>query len=315
MLSIIVPVYNVEKYLNRCVESLLGQSYRELEVLLIDDGSTDNSPSICDQWAERDSRVRVFHQPNSGPSTARNFGLKEVKGSWITFVDSDDFLYPQCYEKMFGILQQSPSCDIGMFGFSCETEQGTILYESKFEQNKVFFIDDIINHIVLPLNTAIWNKVFRRQLLENIRFSEEYRHNEDLLFIVEALRENTTLISCDYLGYHYIKRENSLTSQAFNKHSIDEIECKDKSCEIIQRKFPRFSDKASVWGFIARLNVYRKIIHVKNDECVCLKKSYLKWMREYFSHNSHLLTKKHKIIFILINYHLACLLSVLKYFR
>lgn len=311
MLSIIVPVYNVEQYLNRCVESLVQQSYHDLEILLIDDGSTDNSSTICDQWAKKDCRIRVIHQKNTGLSGARNTGLLHAKGDWITFVDSDDYVRPQCYEKILTVLLPS-KCDIGMFGVSCETDKKNILYEDRFKENKIYAIDDILKFIVLPLKTASWNKIFRKRILENIIFPEKLIHGEDLVYFLRVLQKNITLISCDYIGYCYIKHSNSITSKPFNNHSNDEVICKDMACEIIDKKFPEFSKQASIWRFVARLNIVRKLIETRNEEFNHLKNDYIEWMVEYYSRNSYLLSRKHRLIFILIKFHLLYLIPILK---
>ena len=100
LISVIVPIYNVEKYLDRCVQSIVSQTYRNLEIILVDDGAQDNSPAMCDAWAAKDSRIRVIHKENGGAGSARNAGLEVMRGSWFTFVDSDDYVAPQMYQRL-----------------------------------------------------------------------------------------------------------------------------------------------------------------------------------------------------------------------
>ena len=121
LISVIVPVYNTEKYLDRCIQSILSQTYSNIEILLIDDGSTDSSGAICDKYAEQDSRVRVFHKANGGVSSARNMGLDKAKGTWFTFVDSDDWIDMDMYEQMYNAAIQNKvdmvCCDLlGEYG-------------------------------------------------------------------------------------------------------------------------------------------------------------------------------------------------------
>ena len=116
LISVIVPVYNVEKYLDKCIQSILGQTYSNIELLLIDDGSTDSSGAICDKYVTQDSRVRVFHKSNEGVSAARNWGLDNAKGEWIAFVDADDWIDSDMYERMYNAAVQNQtdmvSCDL-----------------------------------------------------------------------------------------------------------------------------------------------------------------------------------------------------------
>ncbi len=314
MLSVIVPVYNIEQYLDRCVESILKQSHQDVELLLVDDGSTDSSPAICDAWALRDSRVKVIHQQNAGPSASRNSGLLQAAGEWITFVDSDDYLEPECYEKTLRVLEPS-GCDMGIFGVRCESEQGDVFYDESYEEGRVYSVDELITRFVIPLRTAVWNKIFRRSFLAGIRFSDQFRHNEDLLFIVEALGAETKAVTCGCVGYHYVKRAGSITGRGFNPHSIEEIAAKDRACDIIAERFPAHAGAASVLGFIARLNVVRNLKGNRNPEYVGLYSTYMKWLAAYYAQHAKLLSRKHRLVYNLHRYHLSCLIPLFKLFR
>ncbi len=314
MLSVIVPVYNVERYLDRCVESILNQTYQDLELILVDDGSTDASPALCNAWASRDSRVRVIHQQNAGPSVARNSGLAAAQGEWITFVDSDDYLERQCYEQALHTAQNS-QCDMCIFGVTHESEQGEVLGLERYEEAKVYAIDELLSRIVIPLKTAVWNKIFHRSLLSGIRFSTQYRHNEDLLFIVESLKETTRAVSCACVGYHYVERAGSITGSGFTPHSVEEVAAKDKAYELIASNFPRHAAQASVLSFIARLNLLRQLEKERAPEYSALRAQYKQWLAEYYAKHARLLSRKHRLIYMLYRYHLSFLLSPLSLFR
>ena len=123
MISVIIPIYNVEKYLCRCLDSIISQSYKDLEIILVDDGSPDNSPSICDSYARNDNRIKVIHKTNGGLSAARNTGLKYAMGDFISFIDSDDYIEPKMYEILFNLITKFDS-DISMCGCNVISENG-----------------------------------------------------------------------------------------------------------------------------------------------------------------------------------------------
>ena len=170
-ISIIIPVYNTEQYLPRCIDSILSQSFTDYELLLIDDGSTDGSNALCDAYAEKDNRIRVFHKENGGVSSARNLGLKEAKGEWICFVDSDDELQPAGLQTMVDGI--SNEVDMVMAGIIDQNKALLMMYPSAD----------------MPYMGYPWGKLYKRNLVleRNISFNEHIRIKEDTLFVVEYL--------------------------------------------------------------------------------------------------------------------------------
>lgn len=190
-ISIIVPVYNTEQYLSRCLDSILSQSFVDFELLLIDDGSTDGSGAICDAYAEKDGRIRVFHKENGGVSEARNLGLKEAKGEWICFVDSDDVLMADGLQAMADGV--SDEVDMVMAGY-IEMEGDTLQTDTTgfggsgiIEQNKALLM--MYPSVDMPYMGYPWGKLYKRNLVleKNISFDEHIRIKEDTLFVVEYL--------------------------------------------------------------------------------------------------------------------------------
>ena len=164
IISVIVPVYKAEKYLHRCVDSILAQTYTDFELLLINDGSPDNCGAICDEYAIKDSRVRVFHKENGGASTARNLGLDEAKGEWITFVDSDDWIEPNMYEEMISAAKQymvdAVYCDMVMEGTSTSV---TLQYNSQYNDHQLMY------DCLAPVNVvyfSVCNKLISRRIFD-----------------------------------------------------------------------------------------------------------------------------------------------------
>ena len=174
--SIIVPVYKVEKYLNRCVDSILAQTFTDFECILVDDGSPDGCPAICDEYAKKDNRIKVIHQENKGVSAARNAGLDMAKGEYILFVDSDDWIDESTVQSL---LMISEDADIIMCGFSIEYEDGTTFQENS--GNKKLEGSDILGEFILDnIRPEACGKLYRLELFSDTRFDETIKYAEDL---------------------------------------------------------------------------------------------------------------------------------------
>lgn len=191
MISVIVPVYNVELYLRKCLDSIVNQTYRDLEILVIDDGSTDGSGIICDEYGKKDSRIKVFHTENKGLSAARNLGIDKSTGEYIGFVDSDDWIEPNMYEKAISY--------IGL---------ADILCFSKFEGIYTGF-EALICLINGEISTVTWNKIYRRSCFSIIRFPEG-RIIEDISTTYMLVHQSERVVCADIRGYHHILRKTSL---------------------------------------------------------------------------------------------------------
>lgn len=275
MISIIVPIYRVECYLRRCIDSLLAQTYKDLEIILVDDGSPDNSSLICDEYAMKDHRIRVIHQGNTGLSAARNAGMKVASGTYIGFVDSDDYVEPRMYENLIRIIEAN-NADIAMCGCRIVAESSEIIGNDIFEENAVYKIDEIISRFVLTLKTASWNKLYRSSSVKGSQFPSGRIHGEDLVFIMSVLAPTTTLATTSYVGYNYIKRENSITTGIFKQSSFDEVWCKDEAYRLMSEKFPVFEREVLLWQLRSRMNLIRKMtksgdpfLYTKQEEYRC----------------------------------------------
>lgn len=214
MISIIVPVYKVEQYLAQCIRSILRQTYNDFELILIDDGSPDRCGDICDQWAKKDSRIRVSHQPNSGVSSARNAGIELARGNWITFIDSDDLVTPN-YLSSFGIERLS-SVDIAIQGTKCFSSR-KLLFKTEFE--------DCISETAFCLTKKItdysgpWGKLFRTKLIKDhhIKFPIGISYGEDTIFYYQYLLHTNNIQLSHSSRYLYRgDRSDSATKIAQN---------------------------------------------------------------------------------------------------
>lgn len=213
-LSIIIPVYNAEDYLDRCLISIQEQDFSSFEVILVDDGSTDSSPLICDRYSATDPRFRTIHKKNGGVSSARNAGLDIAKGEYVMFVDSDDALLPDCLDMLFDNLAGE---DLAVGGYTVYME-GTPGREVLPRRNRSFkgedmnvFYDENIRRNCEMLD-APWSKVFRRKTIGDLRFCEDLNYAEDKLFVFSFLARCSSAYACSYPVYAYHLRAGSLGS-------------------------------------------------------------------------------------------------------
>lgn len=223
LLSIIVPVYNVAQYLNQCITSLIHQSYQNLEILLIDDGSSDGSSAICDEWAKRDERIRIFHTENHGVSHARNIGLMQARGAYIGFVDADDWIDFDMYEIMIEKLihSQAEIC-AGGFVHECGTHS---IHPLKVESEQILRRDTALVRIfgsVQPkiLRWELCDKVFSRKVLALQRFREDITHSEDMLFFWQTMKQVKKIVYMPLFKYHYRMRVGSAVNSGISEKTL-----------------------------------------------------------------------------------------------
>lgn len=239
LVSIIVPVYNAAPYLTDCVNSILSQSFQDFELLLVDDGSTDESPKICDELAASDSRIRVFHKKNGGVSSARNKGLEEACGQWIYFCDADDIVLPNC---MRILLSESNDKDMVMAGYESYDVKTGKISTAKTHYYRTFDKKEALTQMITPLNSDyqgfLWNKLFRKSLIDslNLCFDERIKFNEDRLFITEYLLgiEREVLFTTTAV-YRYIRRENGAMSSVYNNFNPHFETDLDAMCRMYQK--------------------------------------------------------------------------------
>lgn len=240
LLSIIVPVYKVEKYLPRCLDSILAQTYKNLEVLLIDDGSPDNSGAICDEYASRDNRIRVFHKENNGVSSARNLGLKEAKGEYIGFVDSDDFIASEMYAVLVANLEEHDA-DISICGFVQEDTSGVFHRYFKEDITINLSTDEQIECLLENryYRCSIWDRIFKKEVLNNVSFHKDIKIYEDMLFDYEAIKNSQKAVYTSTPYYYYCENDsNSAARSPFSDTKMDIIKVCNTIFEDIKINYP-----------------------------------------------------------------------------
>ena len=259
-ISVIVPVYKAEQYLERCVESLLTQTHRNLEIILIDDGSPDKSGSICDSYAARDSRVTVIHQENGGPSAARNAGLSSAGGGYISFVDSDDYVDADYCEYLLALAVKH-GADIVQCGAYEEGSRGSRVLGPEQDIVLPHGLESMKGRDWHAYGNANWGKLYRREILEGACFDTRCCIGEDLHFNFQALRRTQTIVLGSAAKYHYVLTEGSLFRAAPSRERL--LNCR----EMLQRAGKDFSHSAALSRLVSD-EIYR------NDLDICSKIAY-----------------------------------------
>ena len=259
LLSIIVPVYDVERYLPKCMDSILAQTFTDFELILVDDGSPDNCPALCDATAEKDARVRVIHQKNGGLSAARNAGLDAARGAWIGFVDSDDYIAPEMYEAMYHAVQ-STGADLALCDYAEVDETGAPCQSMHIRLEKKDFTGrDLLKNATDSTIQPAWNKLYRRDIFAQLRYPEG-KLNEDLFLIPEVCLQIQKAVVVPKALYYYVQRGGSIMSGNKTLRHFDAAEAAQRywDCLVENAAYDALANAAKfTMGSVSR--VYRQL--------------------------------------------------------
>ena len=260
LISVIVPVYNVEVYVERCVKSILGQTYPQIEVVLVDDGSKDSSGRICDELARADSRIKVIHQENQGLGPARNTGLDNASGEFVTFVDSDDWVEPDAYRTMHASLVAN-SCDIATCGRNIVS--GDKVIKNYFCLSEGIRIEkpESIKRFLLQqdLNMSACDKLYRAFLFKDVRFPGDHLVSEDIVPIYTVLKKASGVYLTGKPFYNYYYREGSLSKSAFNRKLFGAYIYSKCACDDVRKEFPELKKAAEYFEMDIKITIYRNM--------------------------------------------------------
>ena len=239
-LSIVIPVYRVEATLNCCVESVLRQKYDDMEIILVDDGSPDHCPRLCDAWAQKDARISVIHKENGGLSDARNAGIRKATGDYLTFVDSDDYVEEGTYEALLQLLAQHPEYDLLEYPFNAQAP-GEHVYT---DINDYWLKGEAYRH------TYAWNKIYRRRLFDNVQFPVG-KVFEDVYTLPLLLEQCKTVATTNKGCYRYTINPQGITQTAGGKELSMLL---DAHVAVLKKGFPKVDD-----------NYYMHVVNIQMD--------------------------------------------------
>lgn len=248
LISVIVPVYKVEPYLHKCVDSILAQTYRRLEIILVDDGSPDQCGAICDEYAEKDGRVKVIHKPNGGLSDARNAGMRIMSGELVAFVDSDDWIEPTMYERLYALLDQFQA-DMAFGGVADDWECGNAVTTTKTsDYGPTPFAEDAVAAMrrYFHGSWAAWDKLYRAKLFDGI-FYPVGEINEDEAIVLHLLDRCDRVCYTNEIFYHYMRRDNgnSITTSAFSEKKLAWPQHCEANLHFVQEHYPELIPDAA----------------------------------------------------------------------
>lgn len=277
-ITIVVPVYNVEKYVAKCIDSLLAQTFTDLEILLVNDGSTDGSAKICEEYARKDSRIKVIHQENQGLSAARNTGIEHASGKFLGFIDSDDYIDEDMYEVLYNQLQENQA-DISVCGIyneyadvvrrACPTDEFMVVSQKEamrlvLEANKI------------SVNAV--NKLYKKEIFQELRYPVG-KLSEDAHVILEILLQAKTIVISTVPKYHYIHRGNSITTSPYKSGDLSVIEAYSKNKRIIEKYYPDLLEVAEFRCFFSYFYVLDKMALSKEFKAKNERKEVIKLVR------------------------------------
>ena len=253
LISVIVPIYRVEPYLDRCIRSLVDQTYYNLEIILIDDGSPDKCPEICDEWEKKDHRIKVIHKENGGLSDARNAGMQIMTGDYVSYIDSDDWVSGNMYEKMLYKIKEQKA-DICECQF--QKTSGDIKNDIQQQTDNVNVLNkkEALKAVIEEkINPVVWNKIYKREIVEGL-FFEKGRCNEDEFFTYKAIDKADKIIQIQDVCYYYFFREDSIINETYNIKRLDGLEARYQRMNYLE-KYPE------VYGIAKRRLVFNCMYH------------------------------------------------------
>lgn len=308
LISVIVPVYNSENFLEDCLESLINQTYKNLEIIIINDGSTDNSFEICKKYSMIDYRIKIINQPNSGVSNARNSGLKIAAGDYISFIDSDDYLELNTYEYLLAEVSHH-SVDVVTYEYFVTRINGEVINI----QNDSFYglksKDDFFQKIVNGGNKFLWSILFSKEVIGSIRFNEKVARGEDTLFVFETMYNAERIYCLKTPLYHYVQSEESASRGSFRANQLSVIEYSKLSISFFEKKFPALLTLQS--GIISELliGIYTDMYFDENEwkkERKMIYKKFEQYFGVWWFSNDTKLKRKIKTLIFLISPTLFC---------
>lgn len=274
LISVIVPIYKVEAYLERCIKSIVDQTYKNLEIILVDDGSPDRCPEICDEWKEKDDRIKVIHKKNGGLSDARNAGMQIMTGTYVSYIDSDDWIANDMYHNMINAIKEQDA-DICECAF--ERTSGIVKKKAVKCDDQVLTMDRqsaLMAVVEEKIQPVVWNKLYKREVVDELWF-EVGKYNEDEFFTYKAIERADKIIQIKYIGYYYFFREDSIINETYTIRRLDGLEARYQRMNDLE-KYPEIYRNAKRQLVFNCMYHYQKGLRFLSDSDLEILKSKIK---------------------------------------
>jgi Glycosyltransferases involved in cell wall biogenesis len=300
-ISVIVPVYKVEPYLRKCIDSICNQTFLNLEIILVDDGSPDSCGDICEEYAKKDARVIVVHKENGGLSDARNAGSVHATGDYIIFIDSDDYIALDMFEYLYTNIKEAKAevSTCQAFDVYEATTKAPNLKEEVIVCDAEAFYSYILRGT--KIRGEIWNKLFKREVIQGIAFPKGKLY-EDIFFTADFVRNIKVACVGTAPKYYYVHRNDSITGKPYRKELLDIIEGYEKTYQVIGASFPNLEEEAQCLRIWARFIVLDKILLKKNYKHIPECKDMVRFLRAHIKQiwrNQHFQTTRKIAVLIL----------------
>lgn len=278
LISVIVPIYDVEKYLARCVDSIVNQTYKNLEIILVDDGSPDRCPQMCDDYAEKDSRIKVVHKKNGGLSDARNVGIAVATGEYISFIDSDDYVSDDFFECLLDVMNKENS-DIAECSVVKFYEDNRFDEFSDDLSVKTYDTQDAMSALIAenPFHQHVWNKLYKTELVKDIPYAVG-KLNEDEFWTYRVFGRANKVARINKTMYYYFQRSSSIMGVGYNIRRLDALEGKANRQKYIENNFPDLSTQAKIDLYGSCMFAYQSVLKFMSGAD---KKKALELIRKY----------------------------------
>ena len=269
LITVVVPIYNVEPYLHKCVDSILNQTYKNIEIILVDDGSTDSCGEICDSYANKDKRIIVIHKENGGLSDARNAGIEILTGKYVTFIDSDDWVEPTYVEQLYKLLAQNDA-DLSMCDFYC-IDSDNHIYNSPATDGEVFVWnrEEALSMLlaVNKMSTSAWAKLYKSKYFvdKGIRYPKGKLY-EDIPVTYKIVLEADKIVFGNYALYNYFIRQQSISNTGFTPRRMHAIENLESVLPQVLQQFPQLEGLCSVARFCVNFETYLTMNEEKENK-------------------------------------------------
>ncbi len=312
LISVIVPIYNVEKYIKKCVDSIIKQTYKNIEIILVDDGSPDECGKICDEYSIKDSRIIVVHKANGGLSDARNVGIDKANGKYICFIDSDDYIDDNYIELLYNAIKEN-NVEISQCGIKKITEDEVFIENIGYKENNVKNSKQMLKDLYITNweNIVVWNKMYLRELFNDIRFPKGKIHEDEYTTYKILYKVNNVAIINDFL-YNYRQNEKSIMGKTFNIKRLDILEGLKQRIEFFKESNEEELYELSIALYLQKIrecyiNLKKYMNESKNIEKKLLNEYYL-YSKNIFKYKKIKIKSKIKTIIFWISPKLYCLL-------